>query len=254
MIKLSQIQKITMAAVMIVLTIIFTRLLSIQNIPVIPFVRISLGPAVVILASLTLGPIYGGIVGGAADILGIVLFPNGFDINPILTIVYAASGVLPFFVYKLFSLIKKEKISLILLNVIFFSLFVATLLFFIFNSSIVLYGKTYNFLPWHKIVILSSIFIFTFLSLLAIYFINKSFKKKNEQYLNVYVIALTSLISEFIIKTIINSFVKSAMFEVDLLYIFMSEVLVLFINIPLYAYFVTYLSTLLKKFIHSKGL
>ena len=95
MIKLSQIQKITMAAVMIVLTIIFTRLLSIQNIPVIPFVRISLGPAVVILASLILGPIYGGIVGGAADILGIVLFPNGFDINPILTIVYAASGVLP---------------------------------------------------------------------------------------------------------------------------------------------------------------
>ena len=74
MIKLSQIQKITMAAVMIVLTIIFTRLLSIQNIPVIPFVRISLGPAVVILASLILGPIYGGIVGGAADILGIVLF------------------------------------------------------------------------------------------------------------------------------------------------------------------------------------
>ena len=52
MIKLSQIQKITMAAVMIVLTIIFTRLLSIQNIQVIPFVRISLGPAVVILASL----------------------------------------------------------------------------------------------------------------------------------------------------------------------------------------------------------
>ena len=241
-----------MSAIMIVLTIIFTRLLSIQNIPVIPFVRISLGPAVVLLASLVLGPFYGAIVGGAADILGIVMFNNtGYSINPILTVVYTLSGLLPFFVYKLFSLIKSKKISLLVLISLFSSLFIAALFLFIFNSKIVLYGKTYTFLLWHKATILSVLFVLTLASLVALFFINRSFKNKDEQ-INVYTIALMALVSEFIVKTVINSFVKSYIFEVDLLYIFMSEVLVLFVNIPLYTFFVTYLDLLLKKIVSSR--
>lgn len=243
-----------MAAVMIVLTIIFTRLLSIQNIPVIPFVRISLGPAVVLLASLVLGPFYGMIVGGAADILGIVMFNNtGFAINPLLTAVYALSGLLPFFVYKLFSLIKSKKISFIVLASIFGSLFLTALIYFIFKDSITLYGgKVYEFKTWHEIVILATLFVLTAASLVAIFFINRTFVKKGED-VNVYTIALMALVSEFIVKTIINSIVKSYMFEVDLLYMFISEVLVLFINIPLYTFFVTFLDLLLKKIIKPRA-
>ena len=74
--KISQVQKITLSALFLALIIILTRITPLQNIPVIPWIRISLGPALIIFSSLILGPIYGAIVGALSDILGIVLFPN----------------------------------------------------------------------------------------------------------------------------------------------------------------------------------
>ena len=61
--KLDTVQKITLSGIFLALVIIFTRFLAIQYIPVIPFVRISLGPALIIFSSLLLGPVYGGIIG-----------------------------------------------------------------------------------------------------------------------------------------------------------------------------------------------
>ena len=89
-IKIDSVQRIAIGGLLLALIIIFTRFLSFQNIPLIPFVRISIGPALIIFASLLLGPIYGGIIGGLSDILGILLVPNalGYSINPFFTLIY----------------------------------------------------------------------------------------------------------------------------------------------------------------------
>ena len=63
-IKLSQVQKICLSGILLALIIVFTKVLSVQNLPALPFVRISIGPALIIFTSLILGPVYGGSVGG----------------------------------------------------------------------------------------------------------------------------------------------------------------------------------------------
>ena len=108
--KNSPVFKICFSGLLLALIIIFTRFLSLQNIPVLPFVRISFGPGLIIFASLFLGPIYGGAIGGLSDILGIVLVPSalGYGINPWFTLVYTLLGVLPWCLLKLFNIIKNK--------------------------------------------------------------------------------------------------------------------------------------------------
>ena len=141
MIKTSLIQKITLSGLLLALTIIFTRFLSIQNIPVIPFVRISIGPALIILTSLLLGPICGLVVGAGSDILGIVLVPNalGYSINPLFTVVYGLLGLLPWFIYFLVKRIKNPQISLISFISVVAALTIFVAIFLALNSSITLF-------------------------------------------------------------------------------------------------------------------
>ena len=55
--NLSQVQKITLAGILISLIIILQKVLAINYIPVVPFLRISLGGcALLIFASIFLGP------------------------------------------------------------------------------------------------------------------------------------------------------------------------------------------------------
>ena len=114
--KISQVQKITLSALLLALTIILTRITPLQNFPLIPWIRISLGPALIIFSSILLGPLYGAIVGAGSDILGIVLFPNslGYAINPLFTLVYGLLGVLPWILYILIKRIKNRYIPIII--------------------------------------------------------------------------------------------------------------------------------------------
>jgi hypothetical protein len=100
--RLRPVQKITLAAMLIVLDIVATHVIRTPAIPGFPFLRVSLGPALVIYASLLLGPFYGAVVGAAGDILGIVIF-TGIEgqINPLITVVYGLLGILPWCLLQL---------------------------------------------------------------------------------------------------------------------------------------------------------
>ena len=94
--ELTKIQKLTISAFFIALVIIFSKLLSIGNIPGVPFLRVSLGPTLLIFASLLLGPIYGGTIGFLSDLIGyFTLDRTGYAYNPLFSITYILYGILP---------------------------------------------------------------------------------------------------------------------------------------------------------------
>lgn len=249
------VHKITLSGLILALVIIFTRFLSIQNIPFIPFVRISIGPALIIFSSIYLGPIFGAVIGGASDILGIVLVPNslGYGINPFITIVYALLGVVPWVIYKLIKKVKKPQITKICLSSALILLWLFILFFLIFNNQITLFGKTYIFEVWHKILIIGLSFLFMAGSAVAVFFIDRHFKKKyDDPIVDPFQVAFASLGAEFLVLLILNSIVKMFFFEVDFLFIFFAQAIVFFIDIPLDTIVVTYLLVLMKKITHEK--
>lgn len=246
----SVVRQITLSALILSLTIICTRLLSIQNIPIIPFVRISIGPALIIFTSIFLGPIAGMVVGAASDILGILLFPNalGYSINPLFTVVYGILGLLPFFIFKLAKMLKKKSINFAIITAILGSLCIFVTIFMCLNSSITLFGKTYEFLTWHKVLVIALSWVLSIGTVVAILFTNKHFEKKyGEDMVSVYPIAVASVIAELFVLLILNSIVKVMFFEVDFLFVFFAQAVVFFIDIPLNTFVVSLLGVLYKK-------
>lgn len=241
--KLDQVIKISLSGLILALVIIFTRFLSIQNIPVLPFVRISLGPALIIFASILLGPLYGGVIGGASDILGILLVPNalGFVINPWFTLIYTLLGILPWCFYQIFKRFSKEKPSFILFSSVLLALWVFVLVCGLTNQAIL--GHTFE--AYQLILVFIISFILCVLVIVGVFFINRYFMKRSN--FSVMNIALVCLLSEILIMLIGNSIVKSIFFEIDYLVILFFQGIVFFINIPLNTFVVSYLLKLTNK-------
>lgn len=236
--KISPVAKISLSGLILALVIIFTRFLSIQNIPVIPFVRISIGPALIIFSSIFLGPLYGAVIGGASDILGILLVPNalGYAINPWFTLIYTVLGILPWCFFKLFKLIKNEKTSFIGVVAILAALY----------AFVLIYGLTQDLglKTYIKIIIFVSVFVLLAGTAVGLFFINRKMK---DGVVPVNVVAMTVLLSEILVMLIANSIVKSIFFEVNFFVVFFSASIVFFIDIPLNTIVVSYLLKLANK-------
>ena len=244
--KISQVQKITLAALLLALTIILTRITPLQNFPLIPWVRISLGPALIIFASILLGPIYGAIVGAGSDILGIVLFPNalGYGINPLFTLVYGLLGILPWLTYFVVKRIKNSNIPLLSLVSAGILVYALLVLFIFINPAIL---SNYNFSFTQKIIIVAVTFVLMIATLIVLIFINNYFVKKYGEDLSPYKIAFVCLISETLLMLFLNSLVKTVTFGVDFWVIFFAQAIVFFIDIPLNTFVATGLLLLTKK-------
>lgn len=243
---MSEVKKITFAALLMALTIILTRVTPLQNIPIIPWIRISLGPALIIFSSILLGPIYGAIVGAGSDILGIVLFPNslGYGINPLFTLVYGLLGILPWLIFFLVKRIKNRNISLICLISTSILIYFA-LIYLIFFSSII--SANYSFELYHKIIIVSLAFVLMVGTDISLFFIERYYRKKYAEVFSIFNIAFVCLISEVLLMLILNSFVKTITFEVNYWIIFFAQAIVFFIDVPLNTFVVSGLLLLTKK-------
>jgi len=83
-------RKLTAGALLVAMSIVLTRMLSLNIFP--PIVRLSAGNIPIFLASFWLGPVFGGISGFAADFIGANLFSGWYpplSLGPVLT------GILP---------------------------------------------------------------------------------------------------------------------------------------------------------------
>lgn len=89
-------KSLTYAAILIAMNVVLTRIVAI---PIGATLRITVGSVPIILASLWLGPVIGGICGGSGDFIGCLL--SGYAPNPFIMISAILTGVLPY-VFKRF--------------------------------------------------------------------------------------------------------------------------------------------------------
>lgn len=202
---LTSTQKITFTALLLILDIIGTHIIRTPMLANFSFIRLSIGPAIVIYSSLFLGPFYGAVVGGCGDILGILLF-QGVEgqINPLLTLVYILLGILP---YCLEKLTKKMRHSLKKPYVFYVGLFsmliILALLFFVIPSSKEYFrngfGDTY---VWAEPLIVGLTAFLDIASCVALHFTSKYFSKRNEIFEGIpspYEVALICLVLEMVL-------------------------------------------------------
>lgn len=84
------------AAFLIAISIVLTRLLSITT----PFFRIGFGSIPIMIAGIVLGPKYGFVVGGIADIVGFIMNPMG-SFMPGFTLTSAMTGAIPGWIWHM---------------------------------------------------------------------------------------------------------------------------------------------------------
>lgn len=94
-------RKISFISLLIAMSIVLTRLASIRiAIGGVEGIRIGFGKLPIILGGIMLGPLYGGMVGAIADMVGYIIQPIG-PYMPHFTVISALSGILPMFLFRI---------------------------------------------------------------------------------------------------------------------------------------------------------
>ncbi len=198
---LSSIHKITLSAMLLVLDVLATRFLRTPLIGNMHFIRISLGPAVVIFSSLLLGPLYGAIVGSAGDMVGHFLFPMGGQFNPLITIVYLLLGILPWCLMQFTSRIRDSlKKPYFLIATMALLLVLLVCFFYVIPGMKEYFAKGFGDKAyWVEPLIIALTALFTILACVGLFYLNRYFEKNrqaNSSFPSPYETALICLISE----------------------------------------------------------
>lgn len=243
--KIRPVLKITLSALFIAITIVASKFIPISNIFGLPFLRISLGPTILIFASILLGPVYGAATGLLSDLIGFIFDTTGYAYNPLFSLTYLLYGLVP---ALLVLILKKNKTSIPLVQIIsflFINIFITC--FFSLNDTIAPYGgKVYELdLSTKLIVILSSIGI-TALYFIVYVILYKKFKEKEKRILlnNISIINFVSLI---LIQLVIGVIIKKITYEVDIIVLIGSQIIVTTIELLISNYLVTTLYVVSKK-------
>ena len=250
MIDLTVVQKIALAGIFIVLVALFQKVFAVNYIPVLPFVRISFGgPALIIFSSILLGPWFGLLVGAASDIVGFYIFdPKLMGAMPFfqITLIYALLGFGSWWIYKLVTLIKSEKIMLVVEGSFFLILLTGVTLF-----SSLYYGVNLTILE--RVLIPTVSFILLTLTFFTQIFLTKYFKKKEMDVSPIHV-GFASFIIEMTIMLAFGVAMKTWAFSSSsFLLILVSQIIVAFFNIPLNTFLVSYIMYLSKRLIRGKA-
>lgn len=231
---LKVVTKVAFAGIFIALACIFNKVVAINYIPIVPFVRISFGgPAIIIFASFLLGPIYGALIGGFSDILGYLIFDiKAYPYFPSITLTYVLLGFLAGVLFFLAPKIKNIKLSRIIIYISFTIIYLLVTLYVTLNSTITLFNNVLTIELWMKIVIpLVSLLLFIGL-VIFIELTNKKMKNKDLG-MNVFSVALMMFILELLVMTLFGSLMKAIAFGLDaFLVIFIFQLGALFFNIP----------------------
>ena len=246
---LTIVQKIALAGIFIVLVALFQKVFAVNYIPVVPFVRISFGgPALIIFSSILLGPWFGLLVGAASDIIGFYLFdPKMMGSVPMfqITLLYAMLGFSSYFIYKLATLIKNEKLML----TVECGFFVLLLL------GVTLFSALYQnpkFTLAERILIPSISLILLSLTIFVQLYLGKYFKKKEMEVSPIHV-GFASFIIEMVIMLAFGVSMKTWAFgSGSFVAILASQIVVAFFNIPLNTFFVSYIMVLSKRLIKGR--
>ena len=251
--NLSLIQKICLAGLFMALVTILQKVVAINYISLVPFVRISFGGcALIIFSSFFLGPWFGLLVGAGSDILGYFIFdPKTMGFFPQITAIYALMGLSSYFVFILVRLLKNKKLMMLGEYSLFGILILAITLFLVFNDTMTLYSTTYTIELWQKITIPLVLVAFLGILVLINIFMDKYFSKKEDSriYFNVYQISTACFIIEVGVMLIFGTLMKGFAFGFATYpAILISQIIVAFFNIPLNTFLISYIMRITKRF------
>lgn len=256
---LTSTQKITFAAMLTALAVIATFIAKTIPMGSFTFLRFSLTPALVVYTSLTLGPLYGAIVGGLADLIPALTYQTG-EYNFLITIVYILLGVLPWLLEKLTrhfrSALRKPYLFYGVLTVIFA---ITAVIFYATNWLDQSFGQAAY---WGKPTVLAITFVLDIGLCIGLYFTNRYYQKRILEHPDVpspNEIATIALVSEVVVMDLAKAlafwlfynWIASSRFPISYGVIFS----MLFLGAPVDVLFITFMNSWLllftKRYIHA---
>ena len=243
--SISLTSKICLAAIFMVLAVILQKVLAVNYIPIIPFLRISLGgPAMIIFSSILLGPWFGLLVGAGSDILGYFIFdPKNNAFFPQITAIYALLGFASYFVFLFVKKLINEKVIKIVLPTFVGLALVGVILPIWLVPELQLYGSVYQLELWQKISITAGLVVLSAILLTFIFV----YATKN-QTINVYKVSFALLIIEIVVMVIFGTLMKGLAFGFATYpVILLCQIIVLFVNVPLNTVIISLITNVIKK-------
>ena len=246
--NLTVIQKICLSGLFIALVVILQKVVAINYLAFAPFVRISFGgPALIIFASILLGPIYGALIGMASDLLGYLVFdPRMYPPYLQITAIYTLLGLVSYFVFSIVFSIKNRKLLTMIEIIVLALIWAATSAFVIFNNQITLFSSTYD------VPLLSKILIPSILGVMFIGIILFSvlYKPKDENpYMSPLHICFASFICDLLVIVLFGSVMKAWAFGfATFLAIIICQAMVMFVNVTLDTLFISTFQRFTKKY------
>ena len=262
--RYTSVRKMAIAAMFMALATLLTAFAKMIKIPGITFVTFSFGPAIIMFISLSLGPLYGALVGVGSDALAAVLFSRGIY-NPIYTVIAGLWGVLPW----AFSLLSKKflrrslrapwptyVLQLLILGLTVYAFYGTS----IFDKGFAKVG------PFLKPTILGCLAGLDLLAGVGLYFMNRHFQKNEEEVGDIPSPSEVSFLS-CLLETLLSSFgeagalyfyfhvlVDSKTFSgVSYGYFFLALLLMSTVNIVLDSFLVSWLLLFAKKYGGNRG-
>ena len=246
--NLSVIQKICLSGLLMALVVILQKVVAINYLAFAPFVRISLGgPALIIFASVLLGPIYGALIGMGSDLLGYLIFdPRMYPPFLQITAIYTLLGFASYFIFSLIYSIKNRTLLKIIEVSTMAAILIAVTLFVLLNDQITLFSSTYDIPLLSKILIPVCLGVL-FVGIILFSFLYKA--KEENPVLDPLHICFASFICDFLIIVLFGSVMKAWAFGFEtFLVIIMSQAMVMFVNVTLDTLFISALSRFTKKY------
>jgi len=246
--RLTVIQKICLSGLIMALVVILQKVVAINYLAFAPFVRVSLGgPALIIFASVLLGPVYGLFIGIGSDLLGYLIFdPRMYPPYLQITAIYALLGFVSYFVFSFVFSIKNRKVLSITEIVVLAVIWSIIAIFVLSRNEITLFSSTYELSALSKALV-CSISGVIFLAIILLSILIKP--KDNNIYTSPLHICFASFICDFFVLVLFGSVMKAWAFGfATFLAIIICQALVMFFNVFIDTFFISAFQRFTKKY------
>ena len=246
--NLTVIQKICLSGLFIALVVILQKVVAINYLAFAPFVRISFGgPALIIFASILLGPVYGALIGMASDLFGYLIFdPRMYPPYLQITAIYTVLGFVSYFIFSLVFSVKNRKLLTMIEIIVLALIWAATSAFVIFNNQITLFSSTYD-VPLLSKILIPSILGVMFVGIILFSVLYKP--KDEDPYLSPLHICFGSFICDLFVIVLFGSIMKAWAFGfATFLAIIICQAMVMFVNVTLDTLFISTFQRFTKKY------
>ena len=246
--RLTVIQKICLSGLIMALVVILQKVVAINYLAFAPFVRVSLGgPALIIFASVLLGPVYGLFIGIGSDLLGYLVFdPRMYPPYLQITAIYALLGFVSYFVFSFVFSIKNRKALSIVEIIVLAVIWSIIAIFVLSRNEITLFSSTYELSVLSKALV-CSISGAIFLAIILLSILIKP--KDNNIYTSPLHICFASFICDFFVLVLFGSVMKAWAFGfATFLAIIVCQALVMFFNVFIDTFFISAFQRFTKKY------